>query len=109
MLAGLMLCLLVPVQTEREHQARLAPKYSAKAEIVLWDDTRVDLLSQDYAIEIDFGPKWGEAIGQALYYSIVTGKPAAIILLVKSGEERFAYRCQTVCARHGIRLFVEKI
>lgn len=95
--------------TERDHAQRLRAKYQAKPEVSLWDGTRVDLLSAKYAIEVDFAAKWAEAIGQSLYYAQLTRRTPAIILLVKRGEDRFVYRCQTVCAKHGIILFVEKI
>ena len=102
--------LLVPQRlSEAEHAVLLAPKYNAKIEVVLWDKTRADLMNSTYAIEIDFGKKWAEAIGQSLYYSILTGKKPAIILLIGKDESRFAYRCQTVCAKIGIKLFVEKV
>lgn len=91
---------------------RLAPKYNAKLEARLFDGTRVDLLTADYAIEVDYAKsgKHFEAVGQALYYAIVTGKKPGIILLVRSEKDlRFVYRTQAVCARHNIRLWVEKV
>lgn len=97
--------------TEAEHQKVLAAKFHAKAEVILWDRTRIDLVNDQHVIEIDFAPKWAEAIGQALYYSIAdpSDRTPAIILLVDAGQDRFAHRCQAVCARHGIKLFVEPV
>lgn len=105
--------------SERYHQYRLASKYLGGAipesgrnvEVRLWDGTRVDLLSDEYAIEIDFarGGKHFEAVGQSLYYGLVTGRKPGIILLMGSGDERFVYRTQVVCARYGISLWVERI
>lgn len=93
---------------------RLAPKYHAATEVRLWDATRIDLLSDQYAIEVDYAPKWAEAIGQALYYASqrrLAGhdQRPAIILLTRPGrnEARYIYRCQVVCAQHGITLFIE--
>ena len=100
-----------PAPSEREWQKQLAPKYAALMEHQLWDRTRVDLLNSEYAIEIDFAKKWAEAIGQALYYAEMTGKKPGIILLVKTdlaADAKFVYRCQTVCARYGIKLWVEQ-
>ena len=72
--------------------------------------SRVDFLTKEYAVEIDFARKWPEAIGQSLYYSLVTGKkPAIILLAVPRKDDRFVYRCQAVCAKHSIKLFVEKV
>lgn len=89
---------------------RLAPKYDAALEVRLWDGTRVDLLNDEYAIEADWAPKWAEAIGQSLYYAELTQRMPGIILLVKDPDKdaRYVYRCQTVCAKHGIRLWVER-
>jgi hypothetical protein len=103
---------LKPVSLDELSEARrLAPKYEAEIEVRLWDDARVDLLNAEYAIEVDWAPKWAESIGQALYYAELTDRKPAILLLVKddANERRFVYRAQTVCARHGIRLFVERV
>jgi len=96
---------------EVEETARLAPKYKARTEVRLWDGTRADLVSDTHAIEVDWSHKWAEAIGQSLYYSSVTGKKPGIVLLVKDigKEERFIYRCQTVCARCEITLWLEQV
>ncbi len=53
-----------------------------KIEFVLPDKTRVDCLTDTQAIEYDFSHKWAEAIGQSLYYSAMTGKQAAIVLII---------------------------
>jgi len=99
-----------PIQfDERQVAAGLAEKYAAEVEVRLWDNTRVDLLSAEYAWEVDRPVKWSEAIGQALYYSLVTGKKPGIILLQSDpAEARFIYRCQAVCAKYDIRLEIEK-
>jgi len=89
---------------------RLAPKYKAKLEVRLFDGTRVDLLNDEYAIEVDYAKsgKHFEAVGQSLYYAIVTGKKPGIILLVRDKSDlRFAYRTLVVAAKHGIRVWIE--
>jgi hypothetical protein len=110
------LCILMfafaPVPPDELSECRrLAPKYEAEVEVRLWDDTRVDLLSERYAIEVDWAPKWAESIGQALYYAELTRKQPAILLLIKddANERHFVYRAQTVCAKYGIRVFVERV
>jgi len=45
------------------------------------DRTRVDCLTDNFAIEYDFTHKWAEAIGQALHYSLMTGKNGGIVLI----------------------------
>lgn len=88
---------------ERAEARRLAPKYGVAAENIekrLDDGTRVDLLGEEFAIEIDWAPKWCEAVGQCLHYALVTGKRPAIILLQRdAGDARHVERCERVC-RH---------
>lgn len=57
-------------------------------EYQLPDRTRVDCLTEEYAIEFDWAKKWAESIGQALYYSKMTGKKPAVAIIIKNPEER---------------------
>jgi hydroxypyruvate isomerase len=45
---------------------------------------RIDVLSEDYAIEVDRMEKWHEGIGQAAHYSQATGKIACLALIIDS-------------------------
>jgi hypothetical protein len=98
---------------ELEEVARLAPRFGSevKLEARQWDETRVDLLTPTHAIEADYPRKWAEAIGQSLYYAELTGRKPGILLLVADpkAERSFIYRCQTVCAKHGITLWIGRI
>ena len=57
-------------------------------EYKLPDRTRVDCLTDEYAIEFDWAKKWAESIGQALYYSKMTGKKPAVAIIIKNPYER---------------------
>lgn len=59
-------------------------------EYVLEDRTRVDCLTDEYAIEFDYAKKWAESIGQSLYYSKKTGKKPAVAIIT-NGENDFKY------------------
>lgn len=96
-------------QTEADHCRRLAPQYHAQSEVRMWDGTRVDLLNDEYAFEVDFARKWAEGVGQAVYYGQLTGKKPGLILLAQKNEARFVYRAQTTAARAGVKVFVEWI
>ncbi|WP_157673478.1 hypothetical protein [Endozoicomonas ascidiicola] len=48
---------------------------------------RIDCLTNSHAIEIEFARKWPEAIGQALDYSMLTGKHAGIVLILNKGVD----------------------
>ncbi|MCF2910002.1 hypothetical protein L1285_16905 [Pseudoalteromonas sp. DL2-H2.2] len=66
-----------------------------QVEYRLPDKTRVDCLTDQFAIEYDWGKKWAEAVGQALYYSAMTGKKAGIVLIVNTRtKERYLRRIE---------------
>lgn len=78
-----------------------------KREFMLWDTTRVDCLSKDYAIEFDFAKKWAESVGQSLYYSKMTGKmPAVVLILTKLSDYRYVKRVERL--NNGIKVFLIK-
>lgn len=55
------------------------------------DGTRVDCLTEHYAVEIDFAPKWAECIGQCKHYSHKTGKQAACVLIMENWDKDQKY------------------
>ena len=64
------------------HEADFVDAYcQGEIEYVLADRTRVDCLTSTHAIEYDWGKKWAESLGQALFYSAMTGKKAGIVLI----------------------------
>lgn len=69
---------------------------------------RVDILNDEYAIEVDRAGKWHEAIGQALHYANATGRKPAIALFddgSPGAAEKIAMARQ-VAARQGIKVDV---
>ena len=60
-------------------------KYHCKGEVEYYlpDRAFVDCLTETHAIEYDYGKKWAESLGQALYYSAATGKKPGIVLIVE--------------------------
>lgn len=77
-------------------------------EYELDDKTRVDCLTDEYAIEIDWGKKWAECIGQALYYGLKTGKKPACALIINSNDIRYLNRLKTVARQYNIKIFIIK-
>jgi hypothetical protein len=94
-------------QRESYYQEEFAKVLKGETEIVLPDRTRVDIVTEKYAIEVDFGYKWAEAIGQALYYEKMLDKQAGVLLVLEGREEeRFLNRLMTVAVEHGIKVWV---
>lgn len=73
---------------EKWYQEKWCAEQGGRAEVVLADKTRADCITDIHAVEHDFGPKWAEAIGQALYYSLQTGKRAGVVLILEKPEDR---------------------
>lgn len=66
-------------------------------EYVLPDKTRIDCLTDEYAIEFDYAKKWAESIGQSLYYAKKTGKkPAVAIITSKKDDYKYIQRIREV-------------
>ena len=70
--------------------------------------TRVDCLTKEYAIEVDWAKKWAEGVGQSLYYSHMTNKKAAIALITSSKDKRFIKRVEKIANKFNIRIFIIK-
>lgn len=79
---------------------------SIRVEVRLWDLTRVDMLTDDLAFEVDWAPKWAEGVGQALFYARMTEKRPALFILVKDlkKERHFLHRARIACDAGGVSL-----
>lgn len=81
---------------ESWYQRRWCREHQGQQEYLLPDKTRCDCLTRTHAVEFDFAPKWAEAIGQALYYSLQTGKRAGIVLILeKETDYKYWLRLNT--------------
>jgi hypothetical protein len=103
-----------PPRTETEWCDELAPIFKAKSGDNpgegLWDNTRCDLYTDTYAFEVDRAPKYAEALGQATRYAIALHRKPAIILLADlPQDERYVYRCESICAYWKVPLSVVNI
>lgn len=75
---------------ERHYQSTWCTEHHGQAEVRLPDGTRADCITATHAIEFDFAHKWAEAIGQALYYGLQTGKTSGVVLIL-DGEKDYRY------------------
>jgi len=91
---------------EKYYQTLICNQLDGKMEYVLKDRTRVDCLSDEYAVEVDFAKKWAESIGQSLYYADMTEKKPAVGLIVGEKDKRFLIRLQRVAKKFDIKIYV---
>lgn len=72
------------------------------------DNTRVDCLLPDQAIEYDWQNKWAECIGQALYYGAVTEAVPVCRIICKNFKcKRYLNRIQLVIDEFKLPLRLE--
>lgn len=90
---------------EKDYQNDWCQKQGGRPEFVLPDKTRCDCLTPTHAIEIDFADKWSEAIGQALWYSILTGNKAGIGLIIeKESDIKYWFRLKSIIKYYGLNI-----
>lgn len=71
------------------------------------NNARIDCLTDFVAYEFDYANKWYEAIGQSLYYGILTQRESGIYLIVRDDKDyKYVGRAKLVCDAYEIRLIV---
>lgn len=76
---------LSPSAKESQFILALAERIGGKAEVVI-DGGKIDIVTDRYAIEVDFLSKWKEGMGQSQFYSSKTNKLPALFLVHDRGQ-----------------------
>lgn len=99
-------CFGSSVLHEKDYQRHWCKKHKGELEYRLSDGTRVDCLTSEYAVEVEYAQKWAEAVGQSLFYAKMTGRKAGIVLIMtERGDERFARRLREVASAEKIKVW----
>ena len=94
---------------EQEYQDKWCPANNGKMEVTFKNGGRCDCLTSEYAIEFDFAKKFHEAVGQALEYSVHSGKQPGIVLILESpGEQHYLDRLIPKTNKYNIRVWTMK-
>lgn len=89
---------------EKEWIASLASTISGKSEVAV-DFGRADVITENYAIEVDFIPKWKEGLGQALHYSSVTHLIPVLALIAKDQpDDKLLGQIEMLCTSKGVKV-----
>ncbi|MBF0368552.1 MAG: hypothetical protein HQL52_03755 [Magnetococcales bacterium] len=96
---------------EAWYQERWCQEMGGEAEVRLADRTRVDCLTDEYAVEADFAGKLYQAVGQSLHYAKMTGKkPGILLILEKPGkEQKYLDRLMGIIGYHGLGIRVWQV
>lgn len=86
------------VHNEAYYQAIWCASNGGITEVRLPDKARVDCLTPEYAIEVDFADKaWKEGVGQALWYGLVTRrKPGILVIMREKKDCKYLTRLQGI-------------
>lgn len=80
----------------------IVDKIGGKTEVPV-QSGRVDILTDEYAIEVDFANKWKQSIGQAMWYGFQTGKKPGIILIIKHKSQlKYAIQLESALRNYGL-------
>ena len=92
---------------EKDYQTSWCSQHNGKTEVRLFDQTRIDCLTDSHAIEFDFASKWGESIGQSLYYAAVVHKKPGIVLIMdnETTDDKYLQRVKTVANKYKIKVW----
>lgn len=94
-------------QRESYYQEEFAKIIGGITEVVLPDRTRVDIVTDTFAIEVDFAQKWAESGFQALHYANYINRKAGILLVWKGEEdERYLKRLFGVIHENNLPITV---
>lgn len=99
---------LTRIHNERYYQDYFADSINAKSEVYMSDRTRLDIMTDEFAIEVDFANKWAESIGQSLHYASLTGLKPAVLLIVEDikKDKKYLDRLVPLCYKLDIKLYV---
>lgn len=95
-------------KNESYYQMQFCENVNGITEFILPDRTRVDCLTDDYAVEVDWAKKWAESIGQSLFYADMTDKKAGVALIVGENDERYLKRINRIASKVKIKIFIIK-
>jgi hypothetical protein len=90
----------------KESEYRDAWCTKGRTEVTLHDGSRVDCLTENYAVEFDFAPKANEALGQSIHYARITGTEPAIVLIIETEKDwRHYKRIRRTANKRGVKLW----
>lgn len=92
---------------EKYYQEAWCSEHGGQMAVTMPNGTRADCVTDEYAVEVEFAPKWAEAIGQSLNYAYQSGKKPGIVLVIEDGKDwRFYERLKTVADQQQIQIWV---
>jgi len=91
-------------KNEKYYQTEMCDELDGQMEYLLPDKSRVDCLTEKYAIEVEWAKKWAEGVGQSLYYAEMTKRKPAIGLIVGNKDKKYIKRLEILADKLDIKI-----
>lgn len=102
--------LFARLHPESVYADKTCAMFKGKREVTLKDSTRADCVNDKYAVEVEFANKYYQAVGQSLHYARMTGKKAAIILILESNKDKkYLERLKADIKHHSLNIVLTAI
>lgn len=89
-------------QYERDYQELIHAAMGGEMEVSV-PGGRVDILTDTFAIEIEFAHKWKNAIGQSLWYGLQTNVTPGIVLIKRErSDNKYVIQLGSALAYAGL-------
>jgi len=90
---------------ESYYEKLFASIIHGQTEVVLKDKSRVDIVTDTFAIEVDFAEKWAESVGQSLYYAQEMDKKPGVLLIIEGRKDDiYLNRLMIMAFKYNIRV-----
>ena len=94
------------LQSEKKYQETWCGARGGVMEYRLNNGMRVDCLTDEYAVEMDFANKWYESFGQALFYAKATKRKPAVVLIIENKNDWIYYgRLKSISKESGLKIW----
>ena len=95
------------IHIEKHYQVIWCFEQGGDIEVRMKDGTRCDCLHPNMTTEVDFAGKWYEGVSQTLHYSMLTGSPGGLLLIVESEKDwKFVERAKTLIKFYSLPVTV---
>ncbi len=92
-----------PSSKEKNYEAyyigKLAEQLDGESEVTI-KGGRIDILTDNHAIEVEWASKWKQSIGQALWYAMQKDTKPGIILLMKKPDDYIYFTMLNSALKH---------
>jgi hypothetical protein len=95
-------------KSEAEYKKEWCAKHNGEIDYKTQENTTVDCMTNNYAIEFDFGENWNQAMRKSRHQSLNTGKyPGIVLILQNSANKKHLFKLREIVEKRrlGIKIW----